>query len=447
MVKTNTTLTFYGGVNEIGGNKILLRDRGTHVMLDFGMSYTAKKQFYSPPFLSPRSERSLQELEILPKIEGLYKFDEAKPHVDAVFVSHAHLDHTAYLSFIKREIPVYCGETTQTILQALSDVRRADLEFNVADIKFKTFRTGDKVTVDGIEVEPIHVDHSIPGAYGFIIHTSNGAVVYTGDFRDHGAKPEMTGEFVEKAKASKPVAVVTEATNMVGASVSNETEVQAKLNRIITQSDGIVLAEFGYSDVDRLNSFFQIAKSSGRCLAVSLRQAYLLDALRNDKGLSVPALDDPNLLVFRKSKQRFDKWERELMKRFDGQGKVFDVFELSKRQCNVILAMSFYDFEELVDLQPCAGSCFVLSASEPFNEEMELDFERLVHWLRHYGLPYYHVHVSGHMMPLPLKKALKDIEAKQMFPVHTEQADLFKGFMRDLKSKVTVVEKNREYAL
>jgi len=33
-----TKLTFYGGVNEIGGNKILLEDSGTKIFLDFGMS-------------------------------------------------------------------------------------------------------------------------------------------------------------------------------------------------------------------------------------------------------------------------------------------------------------------------------------------------------------------------------------------------------------------------
>ena len=291
------------------------------------------------------------------------------------------------------------------------------------------------------------MDHSVPGAYGFIIHTSSGAVVYTGDFRDHGAKPEMTSEFVEEAKKAEPVAVVTEATNMTGASVSNEVEVQSKLNSIVSCAEGIVLAEFGYSDIDRLNSFYEIAKKNGRCLAVSLKQAYLLDALRKDKGLKVPALEDPNVMVFRKSKQRFDKWERQLMERFDGKNKVFDVFEASKRQCSMILALSFFDFEELVALKPAAGSCFVLSASEPFNEEMEIDYERLINWLRHYGLPQYHVHVSGHMMPLQLKKALRDMGARRLFPVHTEAADLFAGFMRDLKSQITLVEKGKEYLL
>jgi ribonuclease J len=234
---------------------------------------------------------------------------------------------------------------------------------------------------------------------------------------------------------------------MTGATISSEAEVESKLNSVVAGADGIVLAEFAYSDVDRLNSFFHIAKKNHRCLAVSLKQAYLLDALRKDKGLTVPALDDEEILIFRKSKKRFDKWEKQLFERYDKQNKILDVFEVSKQQCKVVLAMSFYDFEEFVQLQPEAGSCYVRSTAEPFNEEMEIDYERLVNWLSHYGLPQYHVHVSGHMMPLQLKKALKEINAKRMFPVHTEGAGLFAKFMRDLKSQVTLVEKNKEYQL
>jgi ribonuclease J len=342
---------------------------------------------------------------------------------------------------------MYCGETTQTILKTLSSIRRSDLEFDVSDINFSSFRTGCKIKVDNIEVEPLHVDHSVPGAYGFLIHTSEGTVVYTGDFRDHGAKPEMTHEFVEKAHEADPLAVVTEATNMTGATVSNEIEVEAKLNKIMAQVDGVMLAEFGYSDIDRLNSFFNVAKKNNRCLALSLKQASLLEALRNDKHLKVPSLNDDSIVVFRKSKKRYEKWERQLIERYGGEGKIFDVFELSKKQCKMVLAVSFYDFEELVSLQPSCGSCYVLYASEPFNEEMELDYERLVNWLNHYGLPQYHVHVSGHMMPLQLKAAMKMINAKRVFPVHTEHAELFGRFMKNSGGEVTIIEKNKPYIL
>ncbi len=34
-----TSLTFYGGINEIGGNKILLEDKDTKVFFDFGKGF------------------------------------------------------------------------------------------------------------------------------------------------------------------------------------------------------------------------------------------------------------------------------------------------------------------------------------------------------------------------------------------------------------------------
>jgi len=340
---------------------------------------------------------------------------------------------------------VYCGETTKIILQALGEMRATGLEFNVDDILFESFRTGDVITVDGLEIEPVHVDHSVPGAYGFIVHTSNGAVVYTGDFRAHGTKPEMTSDFVEKAKEAEPAAVVTEATNMTGASISSEAEVKNKLNRIVGQTSGLVLADFAYADVDRLNSFYRTAKKNERCLVVSLRQAYMLKALRKDKHLEVPSLGDESILMFRKSKKRYRKWERQIMEQHSD--KVVDVFEVSKQQREIVLAMSFHDLEELVEINPKAGSCYVLSASEPFNEEMEIDFERLVNWLRHYGLPQYHVHVSGHIMPLQLKNILGEINARKIFPVHTEHADLFAKFVGDLECGTEVVEKGKEYKI
>jgi ribonuclease J len=255
----------------------------------------------------------------------------------------------------------------------------------------------------------------------------------------------MTSDFVARAAAAEPMVVVTEATNMTGASVSSESEVEAKLNSIVKQAGGIVLAEFAYADVDRLNSFFRIAKKNGRCLAVSLKQAYLLNALRADKGLKVPDLNDEGVLIFRRSKATNYKWENQIMQRFPD--KVKNAFGVSKQQCKVVLALSFYDLEELVEIQPEAGSCYVLSASEPFNEEMEIDYERLGNWLKHYGLPQYHVHVSGHIMPLQLKEALEEISPEQIFPVHTEHADLLAKFVRDLRSKVVLPEKKRQYKI
>jgi ribonuclease J len=47
------SLRFYGGVNEIGGNKILLEEEDTKVWLDFGQSFSHGTEYYVN-WLQPR---------------------------------------------------------------------------------------------------------------------------------------------------------------------------------------------------------------------------------------------------------------------------------------------------------------------------------------------------------------------------------------------------------
>ena len=72
-----TSLTFYGGVNEIGGNKILLEDKGTKVFLDFGMSF-GKRGKYFDSFMSPRTATGLRdflEIGLIPDLDRVYRSD------------------------------------------------------------------------------------------------------------------------------------------------------------------------------------------------------------------------------------------------------------------------------------------------------------------------------------------------------------------------------------
>jgi ribonuclease J len=65
-------LTFYGGVNEIGGNKVLLEDKGTKVFLDFGQSFTFGEDYFTG-WLGPRAINGLGdyfEFNLLPKNHG-----------------------------------------------------------------------------------------------------------------------------------------------------------------------------------------------------------------------------------------------------------------------------------------------------------------------------------------------------------------------------------------
>jgi ribonuclease J len=439
-------LIFYGGIREVGGNKILLKDKETKIFLDFGLSFSEKRKFYSEPWLSPKDEKGLLEFGILPRLKGIYEFEKTnktQPSLDCVFLSHSHADHSLYISFLNRKIPIYCGETTALILKALSESRTKSFETNISGLTFNTFRSGDKIKIGSLEIEPIHVDHSVAGAYGYIINTPDGALIYTGDFRIHGTKPSLTLDFIKKAKAVDPICMISEGTNALEAEVISENEVKTKINKVVSNTSRLVLADFSYTDIDRFKTFYEVAKENDRFLAIPLRQAYLLKKLKEDKKLQIPEIKkDENILIYRKAKKSYLPWEKEIIENFN----VFDISEIRKIQQKIIMVCSFFDVKELIYIKPKPGSSFILSSSEPFNEEREIEYEKFINWLNHFGLPMYRIHCSGHIMPNDLKEVVNEIKPKKIFPIHTEYPELLKKFLMDL-TKVILVERGIIYEL
>ena len=136
--------------------------------------------------------------------------------------------------------------------------------------------------------------------------------------------------------------------------------------------------------------------------------------------------------------------EAKLIERFDGGDKMFDAFEVSKQQCKMVLAVSFFDFEELNFRQPLRWNPLSLSASYPFNEEMEMVYECLVNRLNPIPAPVPRSRFRPHDA-LQLKAHCQKIGTKQVFPFHTENAELYKKFMSKIVRQATIVEKNQEY--
>ena len=63
---------------------------------------------FDSKLLLRKSVAELQQSGILPKIQGLYKGEERA--VDAIFISHSHMDHYGFLKYIHPDIPIYASE-------------------------------------------------------------------------------------------------------------------------------------------------------------------------------------------------------------------------------------------------------------------------------------------------------------------------------------------------
>jgi len=457
------SVTPYGGVNEIGGNKIALEIGETRLLLDFGVSFGRMSKFFDLLFHRPSSIRQLIDLGIIPDISGLYSRSvesgrpsadlDPCPPFDALFISHAHMDHIGHISLLSRRLKVYMGVCTKIILDAISNYTYSkSFDRNYSNLDIHTFRSYDRINIGSVDVIPIHVDHSIPGSYGFIIETNEGSVIYTGDLRHHGTSHLITDFIKHVAKRDNIKALIVETTHADYSGYTSESEVMNKIGEIAGRFDGNILVDFSRTDYDRFFSVFEAAKRSGRTLLVDVKRVYIMEKISCCPNLSKRVtMDDPNILFYI-NKKRFSTSIRPWLERFIEQyrDKIFvtdriissipsyivsslekpkPLSNLLKEEYGRLMIITPSSFpSDIMDIVR-GGEIYILASSEPYDEESEIGFERLRNWLEYYGIPIYHIHSSGHITPLDLKKLIETINPEYIVPIHGERPRLLKRFI------------------
>ncbi|MDD5023242.1 MAG: MBL fold metallo-hydrolase [Candidatus ainarchaeum sp.] len=429
-----TKITFYGGIKEIGGNKILIESKEAKVFFDFGQSFSLLDEFFVPEaYLSPRNRFGLRDyfaLNLIPKLKGLYSKDALKhteivysePEYDAIFLSHPHMDHFSHLEYIDPKIPVYMGETTERILRSTQKTTRTKIFYDDSDIKH--FRTGNRISIGDLEISPIHVDHSVPGAYGFLIDSGEKRIVYSGDLRSHGKKPKMTEDFVNASKTFEPDVLIIEGTRVSKKETrKNHTEnfVETESKRIVNNNKGLTLGMRYPKDLDRFQTFYSTAKENGKELVISPKTANLLLYLKDDPiGLPDP-IKDETIKIYNREKLKYNDWEKEL------QTHCIDSEYIRQNQSNIILELDSYYMAELIDIKPEKGE-IIHSMSEPFEEDpvSAMVDNVLRNWAETFNMTYNQLHASGHASKEEIFKMVEEIKPKKVIPVHTKNPNLFK---------------------
>ncbi len=424
-----------GGVNEIGGNAFLLKNADTHILLDFGKSFKQEGRFFSG-FLKARTSKGLQdffELGILPEIDGFYSSDlrlnKKDTNITACFLSHAHLDHFGNINLLNEKIPIFMGETAKTIIQSIQDTSRVPFgrpfirdATDEVPSNVRTFRTGDVFQLGTMEIIPIHVDHSIPGSYGYIIK-GNKTIVYSGDLRLHGWRKDLTKDFIQEAKNSNPDILLMEGTNINEVSTMDEIQVREDISKTIASTKELVIANYSLRDIDRFRSFYLATKENGRKLLINTKQAYLLKMLQDDPNLDIPSVTDPHIQVYKRSKTKFYKWEEQL----------FEELHLVEKnnfdQSTAVFHCDFWNLPDLIDIKPKQHSTYLYSHGDPFDIEGELDFNRMMEWINHYNLKFKQYHASGHASQYDLIKIVNKIEPDLVIPIHSEQPELYEDLI------------------
>jgi len=487
----DTRITFYGGINEIGGNKFLVEDKGTRIFLDFGMQMGKVNDYFSE-FLKPRALNGMGDLfefGLLPSLNGLYREDYARHTAfdgreetgfDAVVLTHAHVDHAAYIHYLRPDIPIYCSEATKLILQGIQEtggkedyltfkrnfqiykndkgqMSRGKGEDYQEPRRMSVFQNAKSFSFDSIEVEPLAVDHSLPGVTGLILHTSKGSVGYTADIRYHGRRPGDTEKFVERCGDSDLDILLCEGTRIHETFSQTELELEQDVKVIVNRSKSLVVCTYPTRDLDRLLSFYNAAKQTERDLVIDLKQAYLLNLFQTSEQWKnvFPKPTDKRIKVYLPRKswglvgrdniddywtekqllQDYDLWEREFL----DYSNAINYHDISTKQKDFIFYCSDYQLQQLIDVRPSEGSGYIRSQTEPFDDEMIFHEERIKRWIEHFGLitsekDWTHTHVSGHGSGDQIKNVIEGSMAKSLIPIHTEHEEYHKKWHENVKN-------------
>ncbi len=418
---------------------VLVRNKDSSVFLDFGQAFNLLDDFFVPEaYLFPRGRFGLRDyfaLGLAPKIPGLYseaalrftEFPYQEPQFDAVFISHPHIDHYSRLEYLDPRIPVYTGSTSKAILYANQELNRARI-FST-ESQANEFRTGKKIRIGSIEITPIHVDHSVPGSYGFLVDCGDRRIAYTGDIRRHGQKPELTEDFIKAAQGFEPDMLIIEGTRVAleeRRKNYTENQVEEESEKIISANKGITVTMRYQRDLDRFQSFYSIAKEQGKEFVISQKTASLLLYLKDDPIALPNPLADSTIRIFHRAKLRYEPWEERL--------EVYSVGTdyIRKNRDSIMLEMDAYYMTELIDIAPEKGE-LIYSMSEPFEEDprsIRLD-EVLRNWAQQFGLGYHQLHASGHASMAEIFEMVGEINPKKVVPIHCQHPELFKQCGRE----------------
>ncbi len=494
-----TSITIFDGTDTIGGNKIYVEERDKGVFLDFGMNFKKYHHFYQE-FLKERSSRGIYDLiqlDLIPKL-NIYRTDLITPDLDvsqfpkldieAILISHPHMDHFGNIGLLDPEIPLIGSPNTLALIKGMADSSNLTLNLEVAFYRKKAlqksgkilesikgaFKTRNLISTNSLsttleyflttdiksapdkktgalkpldcpglcdlsknptqfQINCFEVDHSIYGATAYIL-SGDTTIAYTGDFRLHGKQAGKSEHFIQNATDAS--VLIIEGTRASREDV-NESEEQVYNNclNVVQEAKGLVVGDFSARNFERLEIFKEIGKKLNREVVVPAKQMYLLKALEQVDGIDRTS----DILVFNVYKATESSWEKNFLK---DQVNYIEPTTIANNAEKYILCFSLYEIKHLLDIKPKNGT-YIYSSSEAFEEESEFDFIRLNNWLRHFQFEVHGFeiiekkgvlkpefikgfHASGHASKSDLTRAIETIDPDYIIPVHTENPQWFK---------------------
>lgn len=384
-----------GGLNEIGKNMTVYECRGDMFLVDCGLAFP-DADMLGVDIVIPDFTFVEQNIQ---KIKGL-------------FITHGHEDHIGAIPYLlkKVDLPIYGSRLALGLIKG--KLKEHGLSGRARLVEITPRQT---ISMGCMTVEPIRVNHSIPDAMAFAIHSPAGTVVQTGDFKIDYTPIE--GEVIDLARFAElgeegVLCLLSDSTNAERpGSTMSERKVGQSFQGLFSNAEGrrIIIASFS-SNIHRIQQIFTLAHRFGRKVAVSGRSMENVVNVAMELGYLTAPKD---LLVDMDQISRYPK-EKTLIITTGSQGEPMS-------------ALSRMASGEHRKVQVTADDFIIISATPiPGNEK---HVTRVVNDLLRLGAEVvyeamYEVHVSGHACQDELRTLLAMTKPRYFIPVHGEYKHL-----------------------
>jgi len=243
-----------GGLEEIGRNAAAVEYKNDIVIVDLGLMFPGE-QMYGIDY-------------VIPDITPLYGKEKK---IKGIIITHAHYDHFGAVPHLLPKLgnpTIYGSEFTMRLVQK----RQTDFP-QYAKPKVKIVDTNKKFKLGQLTIEPFHVNHSVPNAFGVVVRSPAGSIAFTGDFKfdKNPVNDKPADEKHMQALGKEGISVLypdSTGAEREGHSLSEST-VAKNLDKLFDEhpKQRIVAATFS-SMIDRLQQLVQIAEKRGRKVAI-----------------------------------------------------------------------------------------------------------------------------------------------------------------------------------
>lgn len=423
------SIIIHRGSNCIGGSCVELSVNDYRIIIDLGFPLMSND---GREISSNAIENASIENGILPNVTGLFLDDE--PSVDAVVLSHAHMDHYGLMNLIHPSIPIYLSDESQTLVQTITAFSSREDVPLLLNGNIQSFKHWEPFKIGPFTITSYLMDHSAFGSSSLVVRFKNKTVFYTGDFRGHGRKKKLFDRLVNNPIRNLDC-MIMEGTSLGGGKPTYPTEdsVENKLTEKFKALNNICFVIASGSNIDRLVSLYKAALLANKTLVVDLYQYHLLKQLkRYSPGL--PPHENKTLRVLY-IKSHCDKLVKQYGEDILYQYKAAKINEdeLLANRKNIILRLSLNRMSKIAEKihaeNKLHGSAFIYSMWAGYLERQSSFKE----FSEKFDLIPEIVHTSGHAYSSDLVRLVEALKPKVLIPIHTLKSNEFSNYFSNVR--------------